>query len=47
MDWLPEAVELPLLFEGPEIGSSQFPWFEKIPVLLGATLAPDKAVPFL
>ena len=47
MDWLPEAVELPLLFEGSEVGASQFPWFDKISVLLRITVAPDKGVPFL
>ena len=47
MDWLPEGVELPILFEGPEVGSSQFPWFDKIPILLGITVAPNKAVTFL
>ena len=47
MAWSPEAVELPLLFEGPEVGPSQFPWFDKISVLLRITVAPDKAVPFL
>jgi hypothetical protein len=47
MDWSPEAVELPLLFEGSEVGASQFPWFDKISVLLRITVAPDKAVPFL
>jgi hypothetical protein len=47
MDWLPETVQLPILFEGPEAGFSQFPWFVKIPILLGIIVAPKKTVTFL
>ena len=38
---------IPILFKGHEVGSSQFPWLVKIPILLGITIVPNKAVIFL
>lgn len=38
---------IPILFKRHEVGSSKFPCLDKIHILLGITVAPNKAVTFL